>query len=180
MKYAQCAGDYDWIITTDTALDAVLLGCANRGETQGQLQTWITPQMMQAYLRWHHLGFVHSIETWHAGALVGGLYGVCIGRQFFGESMFSSRQDASKLALAHLVFFLRNHAVQMIDCQMQTDHLASLGARPISRDDFLAHLSEAVDQEPINWSSGWLDTNGELHNDLTHVPFVRAKASNPA
>ena len=102
--------------------------------------TWITPEMKQAFIRLHELGFAHSIEVWEGEELVGGIYGVCLGRCFFGESMFSRRDNASKVALVHLVRRLRESGFEFLDCQQTTDHLLSLGAREISRPEFLDHL----------------------------------------
>lgn len=103
--------------------------------------TWISEEMVQAYLRLHRLGFAHSFETYYQGQMVGGLYGVSVGRFFFGESMFHTMTDASKVAFVHLVAFCRAHHFELIDAQQQTPHLASLGARPIPRKDFLQRLS---------------------------------------
>ena len=95
------------------------------------------------------MGYAHSSEVWHEGELVGGAYGVCIGRMFYGESMFARVTDASKVALAYLVAFLRSQGVAMIDCQQETGHLASLGAAPIPRSAFLAHLRGAIREPAI-------------------------------
>ena len=111
---------------------------------KGQSGTWITSEMQAAYGRLFELGYAHSVEVWLDGELVGGAYGVCIGRMFYGESMFARVSDASKIALAYLVAFLRGHGVTMIDCQQETAHLASLGAAPITRAAFLAHLRDAI------------------------------------
>ncbi len=116
----------------DNALEAVLQACAT-SPREGQDGTWIVPEMIAAYSAWPA---VHSFETWVDGELVGGLYGVCLGRMFYGESMFSRRTDASKIALAALVCFCREHGIDLIDCQQRTSHLASLGAREIPREVF--------------------------------------------
>lgn len=109
--------------------------------------------IQQAYADWHELGQVHSFETWMDGELVGGLYGINMGRMFYGESMFAHRTDASKIALAALVCFCRAHGIEVIDCQQETGHLASMGARPWPRADFEAHLKRVVDlPAPMNWS----------------------------
>ena len=135
----------------DSAFDQVIGACASTPR-DGQAGTWILPEMVQAYRGWHAAGRVHSFETWIDGQLVGGLYGVSLGRMFFGESMFSHRTDASKIALAALVCFCREHGVRMIDCQQNTGHLASLGAREWSRDQFETRLVSAVEEAPIvNW-----------------------------
>jgi leucyl/phenylalanyl-tRNA---protein transferase len=139
-------------IRIDTAFDQVLEHCAHTPR-EGQSGTWIVPSVQQAYRDWHAAGDVHSVETWVEGRLVGGLYGINLGRMFFGESMFSHASDASKIALAALVAFCRHHGIDWIDCQQQTGHLASLGARPVSRADFQAHLRKTVSAEPVaQWS----------------------------
>jgi leucyl/phenylalanyl-tRNA--protein transferase len=167
---AQRSGQFDVLVTTNLGFEQVLAGCASRGgqDNRGNQAhgTWITEHMMQAYTQWHHAGQVHSIETWIEGKLAGGMYGVCIGQMFFGESMFTRSNNASKIAFAHLVAFLRRNGVLMIDCQMQTDHLASLGAQPIARDRFIEHVKRAVDQPAFAWPSGWLDLEGQLHPKL--------------
>lgn len=123
----------------DTAFAAVMARCAATPRP-GQDGTWITPEMLDAYCRLHELGWAHSVESYVDGELVGGLYGLAIGRMFYGESMFSRRTDASKVAFAHLVRHLHAHRFGMIDCQMYTNHLASLGGREIPRRDFQARL----------------------------------------
>ena len=121
-------------VTLDTAFAAVTGACAE--PRPGQDGTWITPEMERAYVRLHREGVAHSVEAWRGEELVGGLYGVAIGRVFFGESMFTRVQDASKVAFAHLVAQLRAWDYRLIDCQMHTAHLASLGARDIPRATF--------------------------------------------
>lgn len=131
----------------DEAFEDVMRACAApRGLQKG---TWITEAMVQAYLRLHHLGCAHSLEVWHANQLIAGLYGVAMGRMFFGESMFTRVPNASKVALAQLIRFLKKHQVEMIDCQQQTAHLASLGAKAIPRADFLKAVTIAVSQPSI-------------------------------
>ena len=120
----------------DTAFPTVIHACSQ--PRPGQDGTWITPQMQQAYCRLHELGYAHCVETWIGGKLAGGLYGMAIGRAFYGESMFSRVTDASKIALAHLARYLECQGFAVIDCQMKTAHLASLGAREIRRHE-LAH-----------------------------------------
>jgi len=127
-------------ITMDTEFSAVLSACAERQEG-----TWIFPEMMQAYQRLFDLGYARSVEVWKDRVLVGGLYGVHIGRIFFAESMFSHVTDASKLALAELVRLAQLEGWLMIDCQFHTEHLASLGARQIPRSRFLKVLAEGVE-----------------------------------
>ncbi len=134
-------------VRIDTAFDRVIAACAETSR-HGQAGTWIVPEMVTAYMRWHALGAVHSVETWIDGRLVGGLYGVGLGRMFFGESMFSHQTDASKIALAALVAFCRAHHIEMIDCQQNTAHLSSLGARDVARETFEAHVARAVQQPP--------------------------------
>jgi leucyl/phenylalanyl-tRNA--protein transferase len=119
----------------DSDFAAVIGACAGTPR-EGQAGTWIVPEMVEAYRRWHALGTVHCFETWMDGRLVGGLYGVNLGHMFFGESMFSHRTDASKIAMAALVCFCRENSVGLIDCQQRTGHLASLGAREIPRGEF--------------------------------------------
>jgi len=148
----------DYAVRLDTAFDAVIAACAATPR-DGQSGTWIVPEMQAAYRELHALGHAHSVETWQAGRLVGGLYGVAIGQAFFGESMFSHRRDASKIALAHLCRFLAARGFGIIDCQMETAHLASMGARPIPRDDFLARLAVLADagEPPGRWPADAID-----------------------
>ena len=130
-------------IRVDSAFADVMLGCAMTPR-RGQLGTWITPAMIDAYVALHRRGLAHSVEAWHEDQLVGGLYGVAIGRMFFGESMYAQATDASKVALAHLVAILRKNGFPMIDCQQETAHLASFGARPIRRAAFAKELHALV------------------------------------
>ena len=129
----------DYEVRLDTAFGEVIRACARKPRA-GQSGTWITPEMQQAYRELHRLGYAHSVETWIDGKLAGGLYGIAIGRAFYGESMFADARDASKIALAHLCAYLKQRGFGIIDCQMETRHLASLGARPIPRCDFAARL----------------------------------------
>lgn len=122
-------------VSADRAFPDVIAACA--GPRRGQTGTWITPRLMEGYQALFNLGFAHSVEVWRAGALVGGLYGVSLGRIFFGESMFSHAPDASKVALAHLARQLVRWRFALIDCQVMTDHLARLGAVFLRRRDFL-------------------------------------------
>jgi leucyl/phenylalanyl-tRNA--protein transferase len=132
----------DYEVRADTAFDAVIRACAEPRERQSG--TWITPAMLEAYEAFHRAGYAHSVETWMGGELAGGLYGVALGRVFFGESMFARRTDASKIALAHLARQLERWGYGVIDCQMATGHLARLGAREIARPVFTRKLSELV------------------------------------
>jgi leucyl/phenylalanyl-tRNA--protein transferase len=131
---------------------AVMQACAQTPR-EGQDGTWIVPAMVEAYVEWHRAGRAHSVETWVDGRLVGGLYFVSIGRMVFGESMFSHRTDASKLALAALVAACRARGVAWIDCQQHTGHLASLGAHEVPRAAFERHLSLALGAPDIaDWT----------------------------
>lgn len=139
-------------LRVDSAFTAVMQGCANTPR-EGQNGTWILPEMQLAYKALHVEGYAHSFETWVNGQLMGGLYGVSLGRMFFGESMFARQTDASKIALAALVCFCRAHEIDVIDCQQETAHLASMGARPVSRAQFESHLRAVIDMPGIeSWS----------------------------
>jgi leucyl/phenylalanyl-tRNA--protein transferase len=129
-------------VTADTAFAEVVARCAEARPERPD--TWINPQIEAAYADLHARGHAHSVECWQDGALVGGLYGVKLGGAFFGESMFSRRRDASKVALAWLVARLRTGGFTLLDCQFITDHLASLGAIEIGRDDYVALLDGAL------------------------------------
>ena len=129
-------------LRVDTAFAEVMRACAAPREGAGG--TWISPAMVAAYTRLFEAGYAHSVETWRDGQLVGGLYGVAIGRMFYGESMFSREPDASKVALVRLARQLQRWQFGLIDCQMETPHLASLGARTIPRAGFTARLAELV------------------------------------
>ena len=131
-------------IRIDTAFRTVMLACAE--PRPGQDGTWITPEILDGYCGLRTQGYAHSVESWQDGELVGGLYGVLIGRAFFGESMFARTTDASKVALVRLIEGLLAAGVPMIDCQQETAHLASFGARPISRADFLRRLAALVEE----------------------------------
>ena len=129
-------------VTHNRDFRAVMEGCAEREEG-----TWITAEMMTAYQNIHRLGQAHSVEVWAEGKLVGGLYGVAVGRLFAGESMFSRESDASKVALAWLVQHLRERGYQLFDVQMVTQHTARLGAIEISREEYLRRLRGALESE---------------------------------
>jgi len=147
-------------VRVDTAFTEVMRACAAPRPPGGRVSggvppaeaepregaacTWISPAMIAAYTRLHQAGYAHSVETWHDGRLVGGLYGVAIGRMFYGESMFSREPDASKVALARLARQLQQWDFGLIDCQMETAHLASLGAHTMPRTAFTARLAELV------------------------------------
>ena len=139
-------------IRFDSAFEQVIAACA-RTPRDGQRGTWIVPALQRAYTDWHRAGAVHSVETWVDGRLVGGLYGVNLGRMFYGESMFSHATDASKIALAALVAFCRAQGIELIDCQQATGHLASLGAREMPREAFERHLALTLGAEgPPRWT----------------------------
>jgi leucyl/phenylalanyl-tRNA--protein transferase len=139
-----------WQVRFDSAFEQVMRACAApRKDGPG---TWISEDIIDGYTGLHALGYAHSSELWLDGELVGGAYGVNIGRMFYGESMFARVTDGSKIALAFLVDLLRSEGVSMIDCQQETAHLASLGAAPISRAAFLQHLHHAIDETAV---SGW-------------------------
>ena len=130
-------------VRVDTAFERVIRHC---GETPrpGQDGTWITDSIVEAYLALHNEGLAHSVETWRDGELVGGLYCVSLGKMVFGESMFAHARDASKVALAHLVAQLHRWDMPWIDCQQETEHLASLGAKPLARSGFAQRVAELV------------------------------------
>ncbi|MEF8699856.1 MAG: leucyl/phenylalanyl-tRNA--protein transferase [Candidatus Accumulibacter sp. UW20] len=143
-------------VRLDSDFLAVMRACAEvpRAAQEG---TWITREMLRAYWELHRIGIAHSVETWVEGKLVGGLYGLALGGMFYGESMFSRVSDASKIAAAHLARYLGEEGFGMIDCQMNTAHLASLGAREIDRDVFIARLRALLAQA---WQPGKWPTHG--------------------
>lgn len=132
-------------VSFDTAFNEVIQACAE--SRAGAAGTWITDEMQQAYNQLHEQGFAHSVETWLDGRLVGGLYGVAIGQVFFGESMFTRESNASKVAFVHLVKQLSRWGFQLIDCQVSSEHLLSLGATDISRDAFKEYLERYTNLE---------------------------------
>jgi leucyl/phenylalanyl-tRNA---protein transferase len=145
-------------IRFDTAFDEVIRTCAAT-RRPGQAGTWILPEMVRAYQAFHRAGFAHSVETWIDGRLAGGLYCVVVGRAVFGESMFTRVPDASKIALAALCAYCLRNGIEFIDCQQNTQHLASLGAREIARADFVAQVAQNARLqaapwrfEPVYWS----------------------------
>jgi leucyl/phenylalanyl-tRNA---protein transferase len=137
-------------VRVDTAFSDVIRSCAG-SDRPGQSGTWIVPRMVKAYESFHRAGFAHSVETWIDGRLEAGLYCVGIGRAVFGESMFTRVPDGSKIALAALVAFSREHGIGLVDCQQNTQHLASLGAREIARADFLARVQGNTGKPPPAW-----------------------------
>jgi len=137
----------EFTVTFDRAFQGVMEGCA--GPRDKQDGTWITADMMRAYTRMAELGHAHSVEAWADGELAGGLYGVAVGRIFYGESMFTRRSNASKVAVSWLARQLERWQFELIDCQMSTEHLASLGAREVPRADFLRRLERAIALPPV-------------------------------
>lgn len=132
---------------------AHIMRCCAHAARAGQNGTWIVPEMLQAYEQWAAEACVHSIETWIDGELAGGLYGINLGRMFYGESMFARRSDASKIALAALVCLCREFGIAWIDCQQNTHHLASMGAFEVKREQFEHHLATVVNlPAPQRWS----------------------------
>ena len=145
-------------VRINTAFEQVITACST-SPREGQSGTWILPEMVAAYKEMNAAGLAHSVETWVDGKLAGGLYCVAIGKSVFGESMFSRSTDASKIALAGLVGFCRHHGIQQIDCQQNTRHLASLGAKEISRNVFIKQVEAGLAEpgpvwqfEPLYWS----------------------------
>ena len=129
--------------TMDTAFEAVIKAC-RQTRIQNQEETWIVDEMIPAYCRLHRSGYAHSVEAWHNDRLVGGLYGVSLGKSFFGESMFTKQPDASKIAFVTFVKYLRKASFDLIDCQITTKHLINFGAVNIKRDQFLKQLESSL------------------------------------
>ena len=138
-------------IRFDSSFENVIKACANVRIEQGK-DTWIIPEMQQAYTELHQEGYAHSVESWLNGELVGGLYGISLGQCFFGESMFSTVNDSSKVALVSLAEFSKQVGIKIIDCQMTTQHLLSLGAREIDRKSFLRKLNDYLKKPDIKGS----------------------------
>jgi leucyl/phenylalanyl-tRNA---protein transferase len=151
-------------IKVDRSFEAVMRGCAEpRPEQDG---TWITDAVIAAYTGLHRAGFAHSIECWMDGELVGGLYGIALGRVFFGESMFMRYTDSSKIAFAHLLAQLKRWRFELIDCQQETAHLASFGAKPISRQDFVLALERLVHSDAQVPRAGTWKFDDDLRDDF--------------
>ncbi len=144
-----------YVIRADTAFERVVRRCAERPRP-GQSGTWIVPDMIEAYVLLHREGLAHSFEAWEGDALAGGLYGVSLGAAFFGESMFADRPDASKAAFATAVEWMRGWNVEVVDCQVTTEHLVRFGAREIPRREFLARLARALARPTLRgrWNLG--------------------------
>ena len=138
-------------IRFDSSFENVIRACPDVRTEQGK-GTWIIPEMQQAYTELHQEGYAHSVESWHNGELVGGLYGISLGQCFFGESMFSTVSDSSKAALFALAEFSKQVGIKIIDCQMTTQHLLSLGAREIDRQSFLRKLNQYLEKPDIKGS----------------------------
>jgi leucyl/phenylalanyl-tRNA--protein transferase len=146
----------------DRDFEQVIEACAS-SPRDGQKGTWILPEMVLAYKAMHHAGLAHSAETWLDGQLVAGLYFVNIGKAVFGESMFSTMSDGSKMALAALVHVCQQQGIQAIDCQQNTSHLASMGAKEISRADFLSWVKPALRMPSPDWKNMAIDWDTWLH-----------------
>ncbi len=142
LKKRMRRNSYD--VTLDTCFREVVTACAAPRQKDPVAGTWITREMAGAYHKLHVMGYAHSVETWHDGQLVGGLYGIALGRGFFGESMFSKMSDASKVALATLVDHLKKRGYLFVDCQLPSPHILSLGAVEIPRSRFLQELGDAL------------------------------------
>ena len=154
----------DYAVSFNRAFEEVLEACA--GPRRGTRGTWLGPDMRRAYLELRRLGHAHSVELWMHGELVGGLYGVAIGGAYFGESMFSRRSDASKLALVHLDRQLADWGFGLLDCQVASEHLQRLGARTLPRSEFLALLQEAAQRPaPRRWQFDAIHAG-----DAAHLP----------
>src|SRR5688572_6193069 len=154
-----------FLVTIDRAFARVLDGCA--APRAGDSGTWLSPPMRRAYAALHAGGFAHSIEVWMDGELAGGVYGVGIGRMFFGESMFSRRTDASKIAIARLAAQLERWECPLIDCQLETDHLLSLGAEHMSRRAFVAEVGQLTSLPGPTW-----EMDADLSGSSSHAPRI--------
>ncbi len=140
-------------VTIDSAFEQTIIECSLR-RNDPQTGTWITSDMISAYSKLHKLGFAHSVEVWLEGELVGGLYGISIGHVFFGESMFSLEPNSSKYALIVLIGLMKINRIQILDCQMESSHLNSMGARTIPRENFIKFLERDTRpyKSPENWN----------------------------
>jgi leucyl/phenylalanyl-tRNA--protein transferase len=156
-------------IRIDHDFEAVIRACA-QAPRAGQSGTWIVEEMIDAYVALHRAGLAHSVETWIDGELAGGLYCVALGKAVFGESMFTRRDDASKTALAALVALCLRQGVELVDCQQNTAHLASLGASEISRDALVGHVALARGETPVEWRF-----DPVYWSELLHGPAASSK-----
>jgi leucyl/phenylalanyl-tRNA--protein transferase len=156
----RAARDPVLLVSVDRSFEAVMHACA--APRSGQDGTWIGNEIIAAYVEMHRRGLAHSVEIWRDDNLVGGLYGVALGRMFYGESMFAREADASKIALAALVQLLREEHARVIDCQQNTRHLASLGAREMSRREFCSLVNREAAETVIPWER----YSGSARNDL--------------
>ncbi|WP_457553312.1 leucyl/phenylalanyl-tRNA--protein transferase [Desulfobacula sp.] len=136
-------------VTMDKAFEQTILSCAKPRKNNNE-GTWLVDEMIASYINLHNLGYAHSIETWNKNELVGGLYGICLGKSFFGESMFSFESDASKIALVALANHLKKYKFDLIDCQVTTQHLLNMGACEISRNLFLDIIFESIKKKTDN------------------------------
>ncbi len=161
----------DFTVTTDRAFEQVIRECGRVRCDTGE-GTWIVPEMIEAYCGLHHEGFAHSVEAWQGGRLAGGLYGIALGRCFFGESMFARVSNASKTALAALVAFLRVEGFGLIDCQVTTGHLQRMGAREIPRGLYLEELEVHLQGPP---RPGKWELPAGVLNGLLPGPRLSAK-----
>jgi leucyl/phenylalanyl-tRNA--protein transferase len=153
----------EFVVTFDRVFTRVLHGCA--APRPGDTGTWLSQAMQRAYTALHTAGFAHSIEVWMDGELAGGIYGVAIGRMFFGESMFSRRTDASKIAMARLAAQLERWEFPLIDCQLETEHLRSLGAEHMSRRSFVAEVDRLTKLDGPKW-----EIDADLAGSVSHAP----------
>lgn len=160
----------EYCVTLDRVFARVLDGCA--APRPGDNGTWLSPAMRRAYLSLHNAGLAHSVEVWMNGELAGGVYGVAIGRAFFGESMFARRTDASKIGIVVLAAQLDRWAFPWIDCQLETAHLLSLGAEHLPRRQFVAEVARLVKEPAPSWQ---LDE--DLSGSVAHLPRVLTKTS---
>jgi len=150
---SQAIRNSDYQVRLDTAFAEVMQNCAKQPRP-GQEGTWISQEMIEAYVRLHEQGYAHSVEVFGKGELVGGLYGVSLGRAFFGESMFHLERDASKIAFHYLVDFARRHDFDFIDAQQSTNHLKSLGAEEVSREKFMVLLEKSLEKTTLKGKWG--------------------------
>jgi len=134
-----------WEFSLNADFQQIIRGCAS---SRGKYGTWISEDMIAAYTHLHELGYAHSVESWQDGELAGGIYGIRLGRMFFGESMFSRRSNGSKVALSALIYECLRAGIEVLDCQMESSHLRSLGMEEVSRQEFASLLSDCV-QEPV-------------------------------